>query len=281
MTEQVLVVGGGVVGCAIARALAPDYDVTVVEKDGIGQGASVRAAGLVTIATAYPGQERIVTHALDAFRAFDGQHGFTFHELPSLEFPSALGPLAERACEQRKNGVDADYVSPGEMADCYPELNVPDEGCIRFDRTGWVVPSEFITALQQSATERGVTFETGSEVSGFSIERERITAVDTDAGRRSPDEVILAAGWQTPSLLEGLVKLPVRPYWTQCVELGAALDLSDVPMGWVPTEDLYWRPTRSGTLLMGGGSSFADEAANAPTNETETFRQRMTNMFPA
>lgn len=280
MTEQVLVIGGGVVGCAIARELAPEYEVTVLEKDGIGHGASGRAAGLVTIATAYAGHERIVDHALESFHAFDGEYGFQFHDIESLEFPSDRGPLRERAEEHRAQGVDADYVPAETAATQYPKLNVPEGGYLRFDRTGWVVPSEFTEALRRSATDRGAVVETGVEMTDLVVDDGTVTAVETDADTRDPDRVVLAGGWQSPTLVDGLVDLPVRPYWTQCVELGTDVDLSNIPMGWLPDPDVYWRPTRSGTLLLGGGSSFLDDAAHAPTDESEEFRERIVDLVP-
>lgn len=280
MGEEILVVGGGAIGCAIARELAPDYDVGLVEKAGIGQGASGRAAGLVTIASAYAGNDRIVNHALQGFRSFDGTHGFRFHPAPSLEFPSDRGPLNERASDQRESGVDVEHVPSDVATNRYPRLNVPEEGYLRFNRTGWVVPSEFTKALSQSAVDRGATIETGVEVTDLAVTDTTVTAVETDTGSRSPDTVVLAGGWRTPEIVGDLVDLPVRPYWTQCVELGADDDLSDVPMGWIPEEDVYWRPTRSGTILIGGGSSFAADAAHAPTDESESFRERAADLFP-
>lgn len=280
MADELLVIGGGAVGCAIARELAPDYDVTLVEKEGIGNGASGRAAGLVTVATAYAGHDRIVDHALSEFQSFDGTHGFQFHPAPSVEFPSNRGPLPSRASDQRDVGVDVDYVSPDAAADEYPRLNVPAGGYLRFNRTGWVVPAEFTTALSQSAVNRGVTIETGTEVTGFTVNNGTVTGVETGTGSRSPDAIILAGGWQSPGVVDNLVDLPVRPYWTQCVELGADSDLSGIPMGWIPEADVYWRPTRSGTLLIGGGSSLIDDAEQAPMNESESFRERAADLFP-
>ncbi|WP_255197774.1 NAD(P)/FAD-dependent oxidoreductase [Halorarius litoreus] len=280
MTEQVLVVGGGVIGCAIARELAPEYDVTVLEKDGIGHGASGRAAGLVTIATAYAGHDRIVDHALESFHAFDGNYGFRFHDAESLEFPSERGPLQQQVEEHREQGVAAEYVPAEDATAQYPMLNVPEGGYLRFDRTGWVVPSEFTEAVRRSATDRGAAFETGVEVTDLAVNGRTVTAVETDVDTREPDRVVLAGGWQSPALVDGLVDLPVRPYWTQCVELGADVDLSDVPMGWLPDPDVYWRPTRSGTLLLGGGSAFPDDPAHAPTDEAAAFRNRIVDLFP-
>lgn len=280
MPDELLVVGGGAVGCAIARELAPDYDVTLVEKEGIGHGASGRAAGLVTVATAYAGHSRIVDHALSEFHSFDGTHGFRFHPAPSLEFPSDRGPLQGRASDRREAGVDVDYLSSDAAANEYSRLNAPEGGYLRFNRTGWVVPSEFTTALARSAADRGATIETGVEVTGFTVDERTVTSVETETGRLSPEQIVLAGGWRSPRVIDDVVDLPVRPYWTQCVELGTDEDLSGIPMGWIPEEDIYWRPTRSGTLLIGGGSSFVDDPEHASSDESESFRERAVDLFP-
>lgn len=49
MSEKIAIVGGGIVGCLIARELlksAPDAQVSMIERDLVGQGASLRSAGL-------------------------------------------------------------------------------------------------------------------------------------------------------------------------------------------------------------------------------------------
>ncbi|CAN0602547.1 unnamed protein product, partial [Ectocarpus sp. 12 AP-2014] len=49
MSEKIAIIGGGIIGCLIARELlknSPEAQVSLIERDLVGQGASLRSAGL-------------------------------------------------------------------------------------------------------------------------------------------------------------------------------------------------------------------------------------------
>jgi glycine/D-amino acid oxidase-like deaminating enzyme len=284
-TERV-VVGGGVVGLAVARDLATDHAVTLLERDSLGGGATARAAGLVSLPADYGAFPAVVTHALDAFEAFDGTAGFRFHGSPGVERPSAgRGDLSEAADRLSAEGLDVNHVSAAQARDCYPRLATPAAGLLRFNRGGWLRPTAFAAALADDAVARGATLETGVTVTGVSTvgkgRTERVDGVETTAGHVDADAVVVAAGWRTAELLAPDVQLPVQPYRTQCVRLAADSDLRGVPMGWAPERGVYWRPTRDGELLVGGGSHRLDDPAAASRDLSSGFRERVASQAPA
>ena len=91
-------------------------------------------------------------------------------------------------------------------------------------------------------------------------------------------EVIAAAGWRTPDLLDGVLEIPVRPYRTQCVVLEPSMPLDDFPMDWVPGRHVYFRPEHNGDLLVGSWSFAEDDPESASTNEDEAFRDHVADL---
>ena len=282
-TERVVVVGGGVIGLAVARDLAVDHTVTLLERDGLADGATARAAGLVSLPADYGAFPAVVSHALDAFAAFDGTAGFRFHESVGVERPSAgRGDLADAAGRLTAEGLDVDHVSAAQARERYPLLTTPEAGLLRFNRGGWVRPRAFATALADDAVARGADLRTGVTVTGVSTrgrDRSRVAGVETTAGHVDADAVVVAAGWRTPELLGPHLELPVQPYRTQCVRLAGEMERS-VPMGWAPERGVYWRPTRGGELLVGGGSHRVDDPATASRDVSSAFRERVLETVP-
>ncbi|WP_440763943.1 FAD-dependent oxidoreductase [Natronorubrum sp. DTA7] len=67
--RDVAIVGGGVVGCAIARALSPAYDVSLFERGTLASGATARAAGEVTMAPSYTDYPRSRSNSIGSTTA--------------------------------------------------------------------------------------------------------------------------------------------------------------------------------------------------------------------
>lgn len=73
---DVVIVDGGVSGCAAAYDLAADHDVAVVEQGQIAGEASGLAAGLVAPTLFYAQHPAVARHANAWFRSFDGTRDF-------------------------------------------------------------------------------------------------------------------------------------------------------------------------------------------------------------
>ena len=63
----VAVVGGGVIGCTVARSLACDHDVTVFERQSIASGATGLAAGEITTVPSYTDFPAVGAYAMEFF----------------------------------------------------------------------------------------------------------------------------------------------------------------------------------------------------------------------
>lgn len=279
-----IVVGGGVVGCAVARELAADRDVLVVERGQLAGEATALAAGEVTMSPSYSDVPAVAAHANDFFRAYDGTGQFAFAERPSLELvtPDREGEARRRVDRLAGEGVDVAFLDPEEVEARHPRVDCSAfAGAVRHADTGFVDPYTFAVTLADDAERRGATVLTDTEVTDLRVADGRIEGVETDAGRFDAPRVIAAAGWRTERFLRERVRLPVRPYRTQCVVLDPGDPLGDgFPMGWVPGEHVYFRPERNGDLLVGGWSFAEDDPEGASESEDEAFRDHVAELVP-
>ncbi|WP_266082115.1 NAD(P)/FAD-dependent oxidoreductase [Haladaptatus caseinilyticus] len=281
---DVIVIGGGIIGCAIARDLASDYDVAVLERGQIAGEASALAAGEITMAPSYSDIPAISDHAIEFFRRYDGTGQFTFTECPSLELISPVreGESRRRVERLAAKGVNVSFVESERIETTYPRFDLPDfVGAIKYDDTGFVDPYTFAMTLKEDAESRGATFETGTMVTGLRTSGGRVQGVETTSGTCSAPTVVVAAGWRSERFLRDRLQLPIRPYRTQCVVLTPENDLrTDVPMGWIPGEHIYFRPERNGDLLVGGWSFAEDAPEHASTSDDEAFRNHVATLLP-
>lgn len=283
MTDRVAVVGGGVVGCAVARALASDHDVVVVEKGQVAAEASALAAGLITMTPSYSDVPAIPDLANRFFREYDGTGAFRYTERESVEPvpPDREGEARRRVERLRGEGVSVSFVEVEELAERHPRLDTSGYvGGVVFEETGWVDPYTLATTLRDDAVERGATFRTDTAVTGVEVDGDSVTGIEVGSETVEADTVVAASGWRTADLLSDLLEIPLRPYRTQCIVVDPGDDASDLPMGWLPDDHVYWRPEHNGDVLLGGWSVAEDDPESASDDEDEAFRQHVADLLP-
>lgn len=283
---HVVVVGAGVVGCAIAAALSRSVSVTVLEKGPIGAGTTARAAGEVTMTPSYSDYPAIADYANSFFREHAGPRRFAFHDRESVEFvpPDRLGESRRRVERLSNDGIPVSFLNAVDASIAYPPLDLDRYvGLVRHADAGFLDPERLTGCLARRAVRRGARIETGVEVTDLQVSDGRIVGVRSDAGPLRADAVVVAAGWRTPRLLGDRLALPVRPYRTQAVVLelpGLAESSTPLPMGWVPEERVYFRPMSERELLVGGWAEPLDDPDAASQNEDAAFRRHVAAVVP-
>ena len=285
-TADVVIVGGGVIGCAAARELASDHDVVVLERGQLAAEATALAAGEITMTPSYTDYPAVASHANDFFRGYHGTGDFHFEERQSVELVPAdrEGEARRRADRLSGEGFDVEFLDAATVEERFPRFDLADDyaGGVRHADTGFVDPYTFSTTLASDAEERGASIHTETAVTDLVVEDGSARGVETTEGRIIADHVLVAAGWRTPEFLAGVTPIPVRPYRTQCVVLDPGTDLDDsFPMGWVPGEHVYFRPERNGDLLVGGWSFATDDPVGASRQADEAFKHHVAALVPS
>ncbi len=282
---DVAIVGGGVIGCAAARALTSAYDVTLFERDALASGATARAAGEITMTPSYADVPSIAEHAMAFFRKYDGTASFEFTELDSLELVSpAIEERARRRVDRLSSaGFDVSFLEPDDVERQYPRFDLESyAGAVRHSDTGFLDPYTLATSLAADAEADGARLRTRTPVDDLIVEDGRVVGVETATGTVRADHVVVAAGWHTPTLLDDHLELPVRPYRTQVVVLEPDEPMAEsFPMGWIPGKHVYFRPESNGDLLVGGWSFAEDDPVGASTDADGEFVEHVADIVPS
>jgi glycine oxidase len=257
-----IVVGGGVIGCASAHALArAGARVLLLERDRVAGGASGAAAGMLA-----PGSESesadawfaLLLHARNGYAEL-GAHlreetGLDVEYQPSGLLRVALDEverdlLRRRAMWMSEAGVRAEWLEPEDALRLEPALApgiagalwLPDEAHVRSPRVA--------RALARAAAQCGTVVRESVSVLGFQGEGTRILGVRTTEGVFEARSVVLAAGaWCGPLTAELPQPLPVAPVKGQIV---AAAALGHGPRHIVWGLGAYLVPKVDGQLVVG------------------------------
>ena len=213
-TVEVAVVGAGITGLAIARALTlRGADVLVVEQTGIGSGQSgiqpggVRQQWGTAIACRLARESAAFWRDVEATLEFPVELGFrACGYLFAAHSEAVLERLRANVAIQNAEGVPSRIVSPEEAAALVPGLRTET-----LTGAAWCEEDGYFDR-PQSVVE---AFGSGADVRIASVHALRPAApgweLDTSAGKLAAEAVVVAAGTASVELVAGLgVDLPIE-----------------------------------------------------------------------
>lgn len=202
MDTDVVVIGAGAVGCAIARELSKyRADVTVVDKnEDVGGDASKSNSAIIHSGyDASPGtlESELVVAANPMYDVLTKDLQVPFRRvgavLPAINDEQFL-KLPEIRAKAIKNRVyDVEYLTGEQLLELEPNLNPQVRGGLYIPRESIIDPFLWVQALAENANENGAHFMLGTKVTGIRTENGRIRAVETTAGTIRTGFVINAA----------------------------------------------------------------------------------------
>ena len=218
---DVIIVGGGVIGCSIAYHLAQaGVQVTVLERGEIGGEASGAAAGILRPWDESPEQNPLTNLSNAGLRLFPPlaetlrqETGIDIEFLRSGILRVALSDEEAgrlRAIAERAQGL-LEWADTEALRALEPRL-APARGGYYFPGLQQVNAGRLTQALAQAAEERGAVLRRGVAVTSLLAAGSRVRGVRSQEGRVTAGHVVLAAGSWTQAFGRQLgVSLPVRP----------------------------------------------------------------------
>jgi L-2-hydroxyglutarate oxidase len=207
--QRYAVVGGGIIGTAVARRLLaqrPDAEVTVLEKeDRLAAHQTGHNSGVVHAGLYYePGSLKatLCRRGVALLREFCAEHGLPYDEVGKVLVAldgaeeQRLGAIAERA---RANGVPGvRVIDRGELRELEP--HVAGIAALHSPTTAIVDYVAVTERLAADARAAGADIRTGFEVAGLRSVGGGVVVTSTAGEEVAVDRVVLCAGLQVDRL---------------------------------------------------------------------------------
>jgi glycine oxidase len=283
---DVLVVGGGVIGCACAFTLAREgFAVTLLEREELARQASAAAAGMLL----HFGE----ASAQGPFFAAAAASSALFPELcaelrersgidPEFERSGALytavTEAGERALREKVARFAAHglaWLDPREARGREPGLGPELRGAAFSAAEGHVRSALLARAFAGAAAALGARAETGVAVTALLREGARVTGVATAAGARPAGAVVLCAGAWSTALLPAL---PVEPVHGQILALECTPPRVE---NMIASDEIYLVPRRDGTLSVGATVERTGFERRVTAGGVETLLAAAMRLLPA
>lgn len=281
-TADVVIVGGGVVGCALAYQLAKrDVDVVLFERSELGSQSTAKCAGGVRQQFSMEANVRLQLMSVRMFERFEEEtgHAADFRQIGYLfllTLPQQVEDFRQNLEMWHRAGLrEARWVEPDEARRLSPALNVEDVlGCTFCPTDGVASPADVTSGYVSAARRHGARLREGVEVTGIDLEGGRVRGVKTSEGDVSTPLVFDCAGaWSSAVGRMAGLDVPVLPYRRQIAVTGT---FPAVPRNNPMTVDfatsLYFHPEGDGVLI---GMSDRQEPPGYDTEVNWEFLERM------
>jgi glycine oxidase len=254
--SDVIVVGAGVIGCAVARELSRrGMRVVVFESRTAGAGATQASAGVLAPYIEAPAEgplQALTVRSLAMYDRFiselrrDTDVTIEYARCGTLEvaFDDASADRLKRLGEWvRAVGVEAQWVDAAEVRDFEPAAG-PTAGGLLVPSHGYVRASQLTAALLDAARRAGAVFEPGRRVDRVDFTGDDVSVEAGDARYCARTLVVAAGSWSTA--LANATQ--VRPVRGQLLQLRASRSVLRRVL-W--SESCYMVPWNDGTVLVG------------------------------
>ena len=250
LARHICIIGGGVIGCATALALADAGErVTLIERGGLGAEASWAGAGLLSLLLPWQYREEVARLA----------------QWSRALYPEWIAALSGIDPEYRRCGMlvlpPYDLVQAQNWAaangETFAEISARSlDPQLIFDTTALWMPRvaqvrnpRLLQALHQTLLQHGVKIFEQTEVTDWHVPSTRLNSVTTTQGVKIADVFVVAAGaWSGELLRELGADIPIKPVRGQIVLLKSDPGrLKQV----VYQDGLYIIPRDDGHILIG------------------------------
>jgi len=199
---QVVIIGGGVIGCSVAYHLTKLgwRDVVLLERSQLTAGTTWHAAGLVVTPSGDELSLEMATYTIELMKTLEAETGQStgFKPIGYLQLACTPDWLEERrrmAVAARRLGVNYQEISPSEVKEMWPLADTSDIlSGFYTPEDGRANPVDFTMALAKGARMGGVKIFEGTKVIGINKKNGRVTGVVTDKGEIEAEIVVNCAG---------------------------------------------------------------------------------------
>ena len=261
---QVVIIGGGVVGCSVAYHLTKLgwTDVVLLERKQLTSGTTWHAAGLIGQLRASSNMTKLARYSAELYMGLEAETGVAtgMRQVGSVSVAltdERLEELYRNAAMARAFGVPVEELSPSEVKARYEHINIDNvTGGVWLPTDGQADPANIALAMAKGARQQGAVVAERTKVTCVTRDGRRITGVTWqnetgDQGDIACDMVVNCAGmWghEVGRMLNTNVPLQACEHFYIVSEPIAGL--TQMPVLRVPDECAYYKED-AGKMMLG------------------------------
>ncbi len=303
--SEVVIIGGGIVGCAIAYYVAKSgVDCVLIEKNDIASGTSSRCDGNITIVDKDPGYDSLMSlksQELTVDLKEELDLDFEYRALGSLlvcENDHEMQAAKEWVDIQNAAGLKFNLLDRSDLRQESPFFADDIPGGLECETDSLINPYLFCYSLIQKAKQYGLRVYTQAEVTGIS-KKENFT-IETTKGTFTAKQVVNAAGVWAPFIGKMLdIDIPIIPRKGHII-VGARQEpvmmRNVMEFGYLMNKfgrdrivdkrtekhgvAMVLEPTESQNFLIGSSREFVGYDGRIDINVVETMARRAVRFYP-
>ena len=282
---RAVIIGGGVSGCSVAYHLAKLgwTDIVLLERKQLTSGTTWHAAGLIGQLRASQNMTRLAKYSADLYVKLEAETGVATGMRQVGSVTVALTEerkheIYRQASLARAFDIDVREISPSEVKEMYPHLNVSDViGAVHLPLDGQCDPANIAMALARGARQRGARIVEGVKVTRVHTTDGSVSGVSwTQGGEQGmieSDIVINCAGmWARELAVQNGVTVPLHACEHFYLVTEAIKGLGRLPVLRVPDECAYYKED-AGKMMLGAFEPVAKPWGMAGISEDFCFDQ--------
>ncbi|TPN16059.1 FAD-dependent oxidoreductase [Mesorhizobium sp. B2-1-3] len=260
---RAVIIGGGVSGCSVAYHLAKLgwTDIVLLERKQLTSGTTWHAAGLIGQLRGSQNMTRLAKYSADLYVKLEAETevGTGMRQVGSITVAlteERKHEIYRQASLARAFDVDVREISPREVKEMYPHLNVSDVvGAVHLPLDGQCDPANIAMALAKGARQRGATIVENVKVTKVHTRDGRVTGVfwaqGEEQGTIEADIVVNCAGmWARELGAQNGVTIPLHACEHFYLVTEPIPGLSRLPVLRVPDECAYYKED-AGKMMLG------------------------------
>jgi sarcosine oxidase subunit beta len=264
---DVIVVGGGVIGCSVLYHLCR-RDITnavLLEQDVLGSGATGRSQTICRTHYSNPITAIMSKESLQVFKNFDeivgGDSGFVNTGYVVIVKNEDEHGLEHNIRMQQELGINTSRISLEDMKSIAPMIHASEDELLAWEPESGYADSYLVTtSFANRARDMGAQIRMREVVKKIEISSGRVTAVETQSERIETETVVIATGPWSKEIFDSLgMEVPLATVRHQIATIAR-------PVGKIPShpivgdiaQSLSLRPEGDSLTLIGFGEDPAD-----------------------
>ena len=259
-----MIIGGGVIGCAIQYHLAQlgVSNTVLLERDVLGSGSTGRSQAICRMHYSNPITATLAWQSLQVFTEFDeivgGESGFVRTGYLVVVKDDDRAGLLRNVALLQELGIDTSVVTQDDVSRLAPAIRLYDDEHAAWEPlSGYANPHQVTVSYAARSREAGAHISMRNPAASIVYDGRRVQAVTTQNGERIATEtVIIAAGPWSSRLLSSIgVEVPLLPVRHQVATVARPIErVPHHPTVGDISQSFSFRPDGSAFTMMGFGN---------------------------